>query len=596
MTSAALPWRDMKWMTAGALTPMARLRLFRSCRLVGAAVILAVFPPMAMISGEPFVAIAALFLFGALPAAIAMELRRPGALDRAILMSLLASSMILMGGVLRGIPVVSATALLWICVIEAFVVGSRSIRSRALGILAIASALMLAAPFYNGELLLDGIGGGSMAWTTITIAILIVINVTMLANGMLQGVARERRMVQQQRIQSREIETMVSETVFATNSSGAVLRVSDNAERVLGLPAEALKARGLTELVLVADRPQLLTALCDCARGGPDRSLRLRLRTSASSETPRYRWIAVNISHSVTGGDIAMATLRDISQQVVEEERLAVIAAGAETARSARAAFLSTVNHELRTPLNAIIGFSDILANPATTPPSADRAREYATIINGAGQDLLRMVTAMIDITRLDSGVYDFEAELTEMSSVVEAAVDAFRHEPEGKEATIRVTKTTSTGPLDAPLDQRAFRAVLAQVLSNAAKFGGSTAISVAIGGDPEQVTVKVSDRGPGIPPEQLAALGRHFERLDESLSRDRNGIGLGLSLARGLMGLHNGRMGIESKPGKGTTVTLSLPRTGAKPATATNIHALVLPTANAPAGMTDNATERRRA
>ncbi len=596
MTSAALPWRDMKWMMAGALTPPARLRLFRSCRLVSAAVILAVFPPMAMTSGEPFAAIAALFLFGALPAAIAMDLRRPGALDRAILMSLLASSMILLGGVLRGIPAISATALLWICVIEAFVVGSRSIRSRALCILAVATAMMMAAPFFHEDLLLDGIGGGSMAWTSITVAILIVINVTMLANGMLQGVARERCVSQEQRIQSREIETMVSETVFATNSSGAVLRVSDNAERVLGLPAEALKARGLTELVLVADRPQLLTALCDCARGGPDRSLRLRLRTSASSEAPRYRWIEVNISHSITGGDIAMATLRDISQQVAEEERLAIIAAGAETARSARAAFLSTVNHELRTPLNAIIGFSDILTNPATTPTTSERAREYATIINGAGQDLLRMVTAMIDITRLDSGVYDFEAETTELGSVVEAAIETFRHEPEGKDAAIRITKITSAVSLDAPLDQRAFRTVLAQLLSNAAKFGGSAPIIVAIGADEHFVTVKVSDRGPGIPPERLAALGRHFERLDESLSRDRNGIGLGLSLARGLMGLHNGLMGIESKPGKGTTVTLSLPRTGAKPTTATNIHALVQPSTNASAEMTDNAPERHRA
>jgi two-component system, cell cycle sensor histidine kinase DivJ len=596
MTSTGQSWRDMKWTTAGALTPQARLRLFRSCRLVAAAVVLAVLPPMVMTSGEPFAAIAALFLFAALPAAIAMDLRRPGALDRAIMMSLLVSSMVLLGGVLRGIPVISAIALLWICFIEAFVVGSRSIRSRALGFFAVTTATIISALFYSPELTFDGFSVGSMAWTSTTIAILVVVNVTMLANGMLHGVARERCMVQQQRIQNREIETMVSETVFATNSSGAVLRISDNAERVLGLPAEALKARGLTELVLVADRPQLLTALCDCARGGPDRSLRLRLRTSASSETPRYRWIAVNISHSITGGDIAMATLRDISQQVAEEERLAIIAAGAETARSARAAFLSTVNHELRTPLNAIIGFSDILANPVTTPHSAERAREYATIINGAGQDLLRMVTAMIDITRLDSGIYDFEAETTELCSVVEAAVETFRQEPEGKDAAIRITKTTAAVSLDAPLDQRAFRCVLVQLLSNAAKFGGSAPIAVAIGADEHFVTVKVSDRGPGIPAEQLAALGRHFERLDESLSRDRNGIGLGLSLARGLMGLHNGAMSIESKPGKGTTVTLSLPRSGAKPTTATNIHALVLPSANAPAEITDNAPERRRA
>jgi two-component system, cell cycle sensor histidine kinase DivJ len=595
MMSAASSWRDLSWMTAGALTPQSRLRLFRRCRLTSAAAILAVFPPMAMVSGEPFAAIAALFLFGLLPACIALDVRRPGGLDRAVLMSLAACGALMLAGMLRGIPPISALALLSICLIEAIVVGTRAIRLRACAIVASAAVAMVTAVGFKPELSFDGLNGVHMPWITISIAVLTVANVALIAFEMTKGVARERGIAQDQRVQSREIETMVSETVVATDGSGAVLRVSDNAERVLGLPADALRGRGLTELVLVADRPQLLTALCDCAKGGATRRLRLRLRTSASNKAPSYRWIEANISHSVAGGETAMATLRDISDQVADEERLGLLACDAEAAKTARAAFLSTVNHELRTPLNAIIGFSDILATPSTAPQNPERITEYARIINGAGQDLLRMVTAMIDVTRLDSGVYEFEAEVASLAPLVESAVDAFRQDHEGKEIKVSLTGTDEN--LKAAVDQRAMRSVLAELLSNAAKFGGSAGtISVMMSSGEDTVMIKISDRGPGIPEAQLATLGRHFGRLDERLSREHGGIGLGLSLVRGLVSLHNGQVSFESAPGKGATVTVALPRPGAASIAPSNIHPLILPAAAKSPAVTAKTQERRRA
>ncbi len=600
MTSATSSWRDLTWMTSGALTPQSRVRLFRRCRLMSAVAILAVFPPMAMLSGEPVAAIAALFLFGILPACIALDVRRPGALDRAVLMSLTVSGALLLGGVLRGIPPISALALLSICLIEGFIVGTRSIRIKAAAITGIAAVAMIAAPFLHPQIAIDMLSGGSMPWTTITIAVLTVANVTVLASEMLHGVARERLIAQEQRIQSREVETVVSETVVATNASGAVLRVSDNAERVLGLPAEALKARGLSELVLVADRPLLLSALCDCAQGGPARKLRLRLRTSASNQAPRYRWIEAAVSPSVAGGETATATLRDISEQVAEEERLLAAAAEAEAAKAARSAFLSTVNHELRTPLNAIIGFSDILANPATMPPNAERSREYATIINGAGQDLLRMVSAMIDVTRLDAGIYEFDAEVTSLFPLVESAVDAFRQDLQAKQdRPLKVTLTATDETLQATVDHRALRSVLTELLSNAAKFGGSAgAVGVDLSSNDDALLIKITDRGPGIPEAKLAALGQQFGRLDESLSREHGGIGLGLSLVRGLVGLHHGSVRFESKLGKGTTVTIALPRPGSVPVPVqpSNIHPLIQPTAAKASIHAANTPERRSA
>jgi signal transduction histidine kinase len=149
---------------------------------------------------------------------------------------------------------------------------------------------------------------------------------------------------------------------------------------------------------------------------------------------------------------------------------------------------------------------------------------------------------------------------------------------------------------LEAAVDQRALRQTLNQLLSNACKFGGAAGpVCIRLATDGEWITIAVTDRGPGIPRDKLDQLGRHFARADEGLSRERGGIGLGLSLASGLMALHGGTVGIASQPGQGTTITLSLPRCGVTRVAASNIHALARPTpAMSPENV--NAPERRRA
>jgi cell cycle sensor histidine kinase DivJ len=585
---------DWTFGAAGALMPDASLRLFRECRLVSAIAILAVFPAIALTSDGALAVLASLLLFGILPAAIALDVRHARLLPRALMMSLVAAAAVLLGGVLRGLPPVPANALLAVLAIEAAVLGGARVRLAAITIV----TAMLAATTIAGLMQSFGVTGGFLAEpmpnVTVTIAIVLVINVMLLARGMAQGVATERRGAREQRLQGREIEAMVSETVVAADGSGAVIRVSDNATRVLGLPSEALKGRGLTELILVADRPLFLTALADCVHSASQKTLRVRLRTSTSDEAPRYRWVEITWKPSDEDRTVALATLRDIDCLVASEDLARKAASEAEAAKTARASFLTTVNHELRTPLNAIIGFSEFLANPATTPQNTDRLQEYASIINGAGQDLLRIVTAMIDITRIDSGVYEFEPEAANVVAIVQAAVECFQSEPEAKNAKIRVE--TSDDYLDAHVDQRALRCVLHQVLSNAVKFGGnSRPVTVRISADDASIEVSVTDFGPGISQEKLALLGSHFARLDEGLTRERGGIGLGLSLARGLMALHRGRMAITSSPGQGTTVRLSLARLGAADlAPPSNILPLQRNPSPQALPKTDHATQRR--
>jgi len=580
--NAALAWRECESVEDGR--PGAggeRLRLFRDGRLATAAVGLAAFPALAVIEIWPVAA--ALLLCGFLPAAIALDCRRPADLDRAAAMGLVCAAAFLAGATIEGLPVALACAFVAIQAMEALVVSGRIARIAAIAgsALACVAACGLAA---------SAAADPAMPAATAALLLMLTANAGLLVRGLVVDQSEMRRRSADDRLQADEIEAVMAETIIAADRSGAVVRVSANAQRVLGLPAEAIAGRGLSELTLVADRPELLTALRDCAHGGPARRLRLRMRASLDAAQPHYRHVECAIA---PGADVALASLRDISESVAQEEARTRLTAQSEAASRARAAFLSTVNHELRTPLNAIIGFSDIIANPATTPASVQRLREYAQLINGAGHDLLRIVTAMIDITRLDSGVYEFEAEPTELGVAVSGAVEAFKLEPMGACATIELLQAQDR--VEAAIDERAFRAVLHQILSNAVKFGAGGAVAVTTGCEDGWATVTVSDRGRGLAADKLAQIGRHFARVDEGLERERGGVGLGLSLAAGLMALHGGRIEMRSNPGSGTVVTLRLPKAGVQATVQTDNVRPLAPRAAGPAVADDVPNRMKR-
>jgi two-component system, cell cycle sensor histidine kinase DivJ len=531
-----------------------RMRLFRRSRITAAGVMLAFFPLIAATSLEPTGLIGALVLFGILPAVIAMDVRRPASLDRAILLTLLAASSVLLAGTLRGLNGVSAVLLLAVLMIEGLLLSRTGSRKKILitggcGLIALAISSGISEPVF---------GAGS--WSVAASATAIVVNSAVLGFGILEIAQRVISSRTSLAMQTSEIESAMNEAVLTLDPTGSVLRISDNTERVLGIPASSFMGRGLVNLVLVSERPSFLTTVSHTSATRTNIAIRLHMRTSVAEGIPHYRWVALNISPSRTSSGQCIATLQDIDDAMREEERLKHIEAEAKKAESARSAFLATINHELRTPLNAIIGFSDILANPATIPHDAIKAREYAQLINTAGRDLHTMICAMIDMTRLEAGVYEIEKEPTEIRGLLKTVLDSFQDEPEGRDVSVTFEMPDKT--LDIDMDARAMRSALQQLLSNASRFGGrGKPVNVSVKSDFESVMIAITDHGPGIPEEKLALLGKPFARLDETLNRNHGGIGLGLSLARGIAELHRGNLFINSTIGKGTTVVLSLPR-----------------------------------
>jgi signal transduction histidine kinase len=230
----------------------------------------------------------------------------------------------------------------------------------------------------------------------------------------------------------------------------------------------------------------------------------------------------------------------------------------AELNDRSKSAFLSTMSHELRTPLNAIIGFSDLLREPGITSP-ADTA-EYAGHIARAGRRLLDVVGDVLDMSKLEAGSLTLARAPASVAEVVAAAVEQVAPLFSGKKQVLDVR--SERVPPEIEIDHKRVRQLLVNLLSNASKFtpeGGRILVLARPAAD-GGVTIAVADTGIGMTHEEIMLALRPFAQVDARRARSAEGAGLGLPLVQGLVRLHGGTLHIESQPGAGTTVMVSLP------------------------------------
>jgi len=247
-------------------------------------------------------------------------------------------------------------------------------------------------------------------------------------------------------------------------------------------------------------------------------------------------------------------TMRRRNEQVLKAAR-----AESELASRLKSAFLATMSHELRTPLNSIIGFSDVIVSQKD-PKSA----EFAAHIAKSGRRLLDVVSDVLDISKIESGSFVLNRQPADLGDLIALSVDVMRDAIAEKQQVIDVRVPPGLPMLD--IDAKRIKQVLVNLLSNASKFTPARGrIVVMARANPHNagsggVTVAVADTGCGMTPEQIAVALKPFGQVQGHLSRTQEGAGLGLPIARGLAGQHGGDLFIESRPGQGTTVLLTLP------------------------------------
>jgi len=228
--------------------------------------------------------------------------------------------------------------------------------------------------------------------------------------------------------------------------------------------------------------------------------------------------------------------------------------------------FLSTMSHELRTPLNAVLGFSDLLADERYGPLN-DRQRRYIDHIHTGGKHLLKLITDILDLSKIEAGRMELTREdVTVVSAFVEVISALYPLAEKKSQALLQQVDPN----LHVHADALRFKQVLMNLAGNAIKFtpeGGR--IELAARRVDDQVRIEVRDNGPGIPPEQQQRIFEAFVRLAQTGSA-AEGTGLGLAISARLVELHGSKLGIESQPGNGTCFYFSLPLVAVTPEQAT--------------------------
>jgi signal transduction histidine kinase len=255
----------------------------------------------------------------------------------------------------------------------------------------------------------------------------------------------------------------------------------------------------------------------------------------------------------------ALFTMVDVTDSSRIEAALRERAAALEEADRVKTDFVANMSYELRTPLTSIGGFAELLGGGYAGDLSA-KAKDYVGAIIESVERLSNLINDVLDLTIGEARGVALEKERVDLAGLCRAAVETAKQRAADKAQKLEVEISPSAGHVFG--DARRLRESVEHVLQNAVDYTDRKGrVTLAADGDKKQAVIRISDNGEGIAAEDLPNVFNRFHRLDESGFRGEAALGLGLPLTRQFIEAHGGTVELESTKGKGTTVTMTIPR-----------------------------------
>ncbi|MFO1161070.1 MAG: PAS domain S-box protein [Reyranellaceae bacterium] len=349
--------------------------------------------------------------------------------------------------------------------------------------------------------------------------------------------------------------------IFFVDAQGHAVDVNRAIETVFGYRRLDILGRSPIDMVIAERfRPALRDGLRRFVETGemPDGSARHDMRGLRADGSEFDCEVTITAAPSNDRG-LIVAYVRDISERKRRERELRMAKEAAEVADRAKSGFIARMSHEIRTPMNAIIGLASLLVETPLDP----NQKQHVLMIERSSNHLLAIVNDILDFSRLEAGRFELESGPFDLGDLVEGAGAVARGRPGA--ARLRIaTVLADRVPSRLRGDARRINQVLLNLLGNAVKFTDSGTVTLSctvLARHHRSVRLRfaVEDTGIGILPEARPLLFRPFEQGGVPAGRQIEGTGLGLAICRQLIELMEGRIGVDSQPGKGSTFWFEL-------------------------------------
>jgi len=379
-----------------------------------------------------------------------------------------------------------------------------------------------------------------------------------LSGGTLQDITKQMQ-TEQQRIQ---VLTNLADGAITINALGLIEYVNPMAERMFGYSSDEMIGSNVAMLMPEPDQSSHDEYLAKYLQTGTANIIGIGRLVIAKRRDGSIFPADLNISETTAEGKTTyFGTVRDMTERVETEKELVRAKLDAETSNLVKSEFLANMSHELRTPLNAILGFSDALKASVFGELANDKQKEYVENIHESGGHLLDLITDILDVSVIEAGNLDLHEERVLLSDIAESSIRLVQ--PNADQGNIRLVNMMRGKDHSVYVDERRVKQILVNLLSNAIKFTPDDG-EVTLGAHCRQdgcLALSVTDTGIGMDASGLAKAMEKFGQIENDLTPIQKGTGLGLPLSKNLIEAHGGEIEIESAPGRGTTVTICIPK-----------------------------------
>ena len=330
----------------------------------------------------------------------------------------------------------------------------------------------------------------------------------------------------------------MTDGVLATNRRGQIITINDMATKQLGVKRDEVQNMSILDLLSISDEYDLR----DLITNVPE------LTIDSQDENGEYlslrvRFALVRRESGFISGLVAV--LHDTTEQDKEERE--------------RRLFVSNVSHELRTPLTSVKSYLEALDEGALSEPVAP---DFVKVSLNETNRMMRMVTDLLSLSRIDNETSHLEVELTNFTAFITFILNRFdkiKNQDETKK--YEIIRDYPITPIWVEIDTDKLTQVIDNIMNKAIKYSpdGGT-ITVSIKTTDEQLILSIADEGLGIPKQDLPKIFDRFYRVDKARSRAQGGTGLGLAIAKEIIKQHQGFIWAKSEYGVGSTFTIVLP------------------------------------